>query len=121
MTAKVKAILTSDQWTRLKGIEVQLDGDAAVMDPEIQKDLSVTDSQRKEIRTLAEKQGDANRSVFDKMRDGDIDRDDAMTSLMHNHDALKAEIGKVLTADQKSKLKDMEGKPFVAAENRPGG
>lgn len=120
MAEKIKGILTTEQWSRLKGIDVQLNGNAAVLDPEIQKDLAVTDSQRKAIRDLAEKQGDANRSVFDKVRDGEIEPEQARTSIKHNQDALKAEIGKVLTSDQKAKLKEMEGKRFVPEERGPG-
>ena len=62
---QVKKILSADQYSRLKGIEIQLSGNAAILDPEIQKDLALTDAQKTKIKTLQKQQSDAMRSAMD--------------------------------------------------------
>lgn len=117
---QIKKILTADQYARLKGIEIQLSGNAAASDPEIQQDLKLTDAQKTKVKNLLQKQGEANRSVFERARNGDIDQDQVQTSLKNNKQALNVEIGKILTDDQKATLKTMAGKPFKATDPQRG-
>jgi hypothetical protein len=98
-----------------------LAGNLAAADPGVQKDLAVTDAQKSSIKTLMQKAQDANRAVFDKMRNGDIDREEFPQIMRQNAQILKDELGKILTDDQKAKIKAMSGKPFTATEQGPGG
>ena len=112
MAAAVKKILTADQFKRLEGIDVQMAGNMSVTDPDIAKAINLSDSQNTQIHDLMRKQGDANRSVMDKMRDGEIDRDAFRTSMDRNRKALDSAVAAVLTDDQRSTLKGLAGKPF---------
>ncbi len=121
MDEAVNKILTADQHKRLKEIQIQLAGNLAATDKDVQKSLALTDDQRASIKRLQQQAQQANRSVFDKMRDGEIDRTTVGTSIKHNRDALNTEIGKILTDDQKAKLKAMSGKTFKQSVNQGGG
>lgn len=124
VTDQVNKILTADQQKRLKEISVQLGGNAAVLQPDVQKDLALTDEQKAKIKDLNDRQQAANREIFQKVQSGDIQREDVGDLMQKNTKVLNEEIGKVLTQAQKDKLKDMGGKPFTATDQpfgRPGG
>lgn len=125
MMAKAKkdaaAILTADQNKRLHEIWIQVSGNAVILDEGVQKDLGITDAQKAKIKDLQTKQNDANQAVFEKVQNGEIDRSEIQGIMKKNSDALNAELGKVLTDDQKNKLKAMSGKPFKADPPQAGG
>jgi hypothetical protein len=116
ITDGINAILTSDQKTRLKEIQVQLAGNAAAVDTGIQKSLKLTDDQKSKIASLVRSLGEANRAVFDKMRSGDIEPEQVQATLKKNTKILNAEIGKILTTDQTTALTQMSGKTFTSTE-----
>lgn len=120
-TEAVLKILTAEQRVRIKEIAVQLAGNNAITDAEIQKELGLTADQKTKIKNLVQRHGEANRAVFEKARDEEMDREAVMTIIQRNGNALKDELGKLLTADQASKLKVMAGKPFEADEPGRGG
>jgi len=113
---QVKKILTPDQYSRLKGISIQLSGNVAIQNPEIQADLGLTEAQKTKIKTLQQQQQDANRTLFDQMRDGDLDRDQIQAAMKKSAQVMNDELGKVLTEDQKGKMKTLAGKPFTATD-----
>jgi hypothetical protein len=113
-TDEAEKIITSDQHARLQQIAVQLTGNTAALNPEIQKTLSLTSDQKGKIQDLAEKAGQATRMAWQKVGSGDITMDTAQATGEKNEHILADEIGKVLTEDQKNKLKDLSGKPFKA-------
>ena len=106
-------ILTTDQMKRLKELQIQRQGNSAIMDPDVQTDLKMTDDQKKAVSDLQQKQGDAMRAIFDKVRNQEISMDDARTSMQKNQKIMNDELGKILTADQAKQLADMGGKPFT--------
>jgi len=108
------AILNEGQMKRLGEISIQLRGNRAIADADVQKALGLSDDQKAKIKDLQDKQGEANRAIFEKIRNQEISQDDARKSMENNNKALEAEFAKVLTADQTTKLKDMGGKPFKA-------
>lgn len=115
------ALLTDDQKKRLKELAIQRLGNGAALTPDVQKDLGVTDDQKAKIKELQDKQTEANTALFEKVRNQEISREDMQASMKKNTDTLNAEIGKILTDAQKSKLKDMGGKPFTFKDETPGG
>ncbi|MHB8637292.1 MAG: hypothetical protein ACYC96_12555 [Fimbriimonadaceae bacterium] len=121
LAATVKGTLTDDQFKRLLEIYVQRAGIMAVTDANIQKNLKLTDSQIKDIKDLQDKQNEANRSLFEKVRSGEIDRADVGAMMQKNTDALKADLGKVLTDDQRAQFKTMGGTPFTFDPAEPFG
>jgi Spy/CpxP family protein refolding chaperone len=117
----LKEILTGDQVERLKGIEIQIVGNRAVTDPEIGRSLGVTEAQQTKIRSLMDQQREANRSVMEKVQNGEIDRSEIRAAMDRNNKELNKQIGNVLTSDQKSHMESMKGKPFQQEDQNPGG
>lgn len=113
------AILTPEQQTRLKQIDLQLRKNRVLEDEDVQNQLGLTDDQRAKIKDLQDKMNEANQGLFEKVRDGSISREDAMASARKNNDTLNDELGKILTPDQQSKLTAMEGAPFTATDPEP--
>lgn len=118
---EIKAILTADQYKRLREISIQAEGASAIADPEFQKDLNVTDEQKTKVATLQKKQQDAMRELFQKMQDGELDREAMREAMTKNGAILKDEMAKLLSEEQKAKLKALSGAPFKLKEDAPGG
>jgi Spy/CpxP family protein refolding chaperone len=118
---EIKGILTADQYKRLREISIQAEGASAIADPEFQKDLSVTDEQKAKVATLQKKQQDAMRELFQKMQDGEMDREGMREAMTKNGEIMKAEMAKLLSEEQKAKLKALSGAPFKLKEDAPGG
>lgn len=123
MQKDINEILTSSQTSRLKEISIQLRGNMALMDNDIQKELGFTSEQKTKIQSLRDKMGEASQSIFQKMQDGSLSRDDAMKSMQKNNDVMKDELAKVLSRSQADKLKAMGGASFKAdpSESQFGG
>ena len=52
-------------------------------------------------------------AIGQKVQNQEIDQDAARAAMQKNNDVMKDELGKILTADQASKLAAMGGKPFT--------
>lgn len=120
MNAKVKEVLTADQQKRLKEIGIQLAGNRAVMREDVQKELGLTADQKKKIDDLNAQMQAANQAIMQRVRDQEITREEVQPLMQKNNEALSNEIGKVLTQEQKDKLKAMGGAPFKADPNERG-
>lgn len=117
MTKEINAVLTADQQKRLKEIFVQRTGNSVVLQKDFQKELKMTDEQIKKVDDLNKKSQAANMALFQKMRDGDLTQEEVTDKTTKNSKALNDEIGKILTDDQKAKLKEMAGKPFAGKKD----
>jgi hypothetical protein len=114
-------VLSADQMKRLGEISIQLQGNRAVGNEDVQKALGITDEQKTKITDLQTKMGDANRALFEKVRNQEISQEDMQKSMQNNTKTLNDELGKILTPAQATKLKDMQGKPFKADPNITNG
>jgi len=112
-------ILNADQMKRLDEIAVQLQGNRAIFVPAVQKALGLSEDTIKKAQELQTKQGEANRSIQEKVMNQEISREEAQAAREKNNKALDDELAKLLSADQAAKLKEMQGKPFKA--DPPGG
>lgn len=120
--SKVNAVITPDQQKRLLEIFVQLNGASSITNKTVQKGLGLTDDQIAKIKSLQDKQQAANREIFQKMRDGELDRSEVRPLMEKNNAILKTEFGKLLTEAQSKKLKAMEGeKKFTPDPDEEGG
>jgi len=113
---EIAGILTPDQFKRLKEISLQHEGNAAAADPVFQADLNITDDQKAKIGELQKKQIAAMMELGQKMRDGEMDQDGMRAAMAKNTEIMNSEIGKLLTDDQKAKIKSMGGAPFTLKE-----
>lgn len=119
---EVDGILTPEQNKRLKELAVQRSGNAAVLNPATAKELGLTEEQNTKIKSLQEKQNEANQAIGEKIRNGELEGREGFEKMQANQKVFDEELGKILTEAQKTKLKEMGGKPFTfAADRRPGG
>lgn len=109
----VDKILQPQQLKRVKQIALQQAGVRAVNDEEVAKSLNVTDEQKEKIRDLQ-------RKSFEEMQGLGRDEEGAKK----RQEIMKATNEKmmaVLTAEQKTKLKEMQGEPFKGEIASPFG
>lgn len=114
---KTLAILNADQVKRLKELYVQRVGNRALNREDIQKELGLSADQVAKIKDLGAKQAAANAELGQKVRNQEIDREQMREVTTKNNKILDEELGKVLTADQASKLKAMRGSEFKFEED----
>lgn len=116
-------VLSVEQIARLKELGIQRAGNMSVLNPDVQKELGITDAQKSQIETLQGKQREAMGAVMDKMRNGEIEREAMGEIMQKNNKIMGDELAKILSQAQRDKLKAMAGKPFKfdEDENGPGG
>lgn len=119
--AATSAILSPEQEKRLEEIRIQWAGGNAATLPDVQEALALTAEQKTKITELQSKMREATMGLMEKMRNGEIDRQDLMPTMQKNNDTFKAEVMKILTADQSAKLKAMSGAELKQEMRRPGG
>jgi Spy/CpxP family protein refolding chaperone len=128
MRKKVAEILKPEQLARLKQIELQVQGAAALGNPEIVKTLAITDDQRAKLKTIGDEAGEKARKIFGSMRDLSPEERDAKRTENQGKmreiakDAMEKSLA-VLTPEQREKFEKMKGKKididFSALRRRP--
>lgn len=113
----INAILTADQQKRLRELFVQQTGNMVAMNPSYQKELGITDDQKAKFADLQKKQQQAMQDLFQKVQSGDMDRSAMGEAMQKNTQIMKDEVGKILTEDQKGKIKSWSGTPFTFKED----
>ncbi len=116
-TKSADAILTPAQSNRLKEINVQMQGNRIITDPATQTKLKMTDEQKTKVKDLMTKQQEANTGLFEKMRNGEMQREELQAAMTKNNETMGVELGKILNDDQKKMLVDMAGKKFEKDPN----
>jgi len=113
-TKEVEKILKPEQMTRLKQIARQQGGPAAYLQPENAKDLSLTDEQKKKLKTISD---DLQKDVTELFQGGfSAETREKMTALTKEATEKAAD---VLTSEQKTKWKEVTGEPFTV-QRGPG-
>jgi hypothetical protein len=102
-------VLTPDQTTRLKQLYIQFNGDSTVPVEWVSKELMITDDQKAKVKKLEAEQ---NQKMMDAFQSGGGSPDEAGPVLKRIKDEFDASIDKILTDDQRTKLKDMQGAKF---------
>jgi Spy/CpxP family protein refolding chaperone len=119
--AKVVGTLSADQKKRFKQIRVQVGGLAAFADPEIAKDLNLTDKQKEEIKGIAD---DVQKDVGEIFKDaqGDRERMQAARGKIEKVRAdATAKVLKALSSEQQEKYKELTGPKFDFRPDNPFG
>ena len=117
----IKEILDEKQWTRVRQIWVQLQGNRAILNAEVQKELKLDDAQVTKIKELQTKAQEANQSVMERVRNQEITREESQEINRKNNEAMGTELAKILTTEQAAALKAMGGEPFKADPPAGGG
>lgn len=109
---QVDAILTDTQKKRLGEIKIQIQGGMALLDPEVQAALGVSDDQKDKLRDVMEEQRE-NMRPPDPGEGGERpDPQQMMAQMKKAQEKLTAALVAVLTSDQQAKFKTMAGKTF---------
>jgi len=122
---KVKELLKPEQAKRLEQIRIQSMGvTGAAANPEISKQLNITDDQKEQIRTLQQEM----RTKMQELFQGGAINEENQKKIAELRKDVNAKAAAMLTADQKTKWKEMTGEPFKGEFNfgpvggrRPGG
>lgn len=115
----IAAILSESQVNRLGEIKIQLQGNSAVMDPEVGEKIGLSDDQRDKIQVAMEDiRENMPRPEFHSGERPDLKQMQAQMKKMQEQ--MDSAIGSVLTADQKAKLKALGGKTFKRVDPQPG-
>jgi hypothetical protein len=115
LSARIKDILQPQQMERLKEIHLQVQGARALLNPEIIKALNLSETQQKEIRSLAE---EGQKTVQELMGGGqDLSPEERQAKAAENQEKIKKAVKDfqekamlVLTPVQREQLKKMSGK-----------
>ena len=118
---QAEAILTPEQTHRLHEIQIQTEGDRAVLLPEVQSALGLSEEQKAHLKEINTTYRAASQSIREKQQSQEIDRTTARADMQKNTQVLTDEIHKVLTPAQLDKLKALGGKPFVSTQPQRGG
>jgi hypothetical protein len=100
-------ILTADQAKRLRQIYLQQQGVNAFTKPEVAKELKLTDEQKKKLEDLQAKAG-AQIQALRRPGGGE----EAMKKIGELTKGINEDAMKILTAEQKTKWKELTGEPF---------
>lgn len=100
----VAKILKPEQIKRVRQISLQRQGAAAVNNEEIAKALNITDDQKQKIREIQTKSREEMQGLG---RD-----EEGAKKRQEIRKTMNEKVMGVLTADQKTKLKEMQGEPF---------
>jgi len=114
-------LLTADQQKRLTELVVQREGNSIALDANYQKDIGITDDQKAKLKDLQDKQQEAMQALMEKMRNQEITGEEMRASMTKNQQTMKDEIDKILTDDEKAKIKTMMGAPFKFQDDNGGG
>src|SRR5262249_38790439 len=109
-------VLKPEQTKRLNQIQLQVRGSQAFSDPKVAEALKLTDSQKKDIKTIQEDSQKQIRALFEGGRPG-ADAREKMTKLRKE---TSDKIMDVLNKDQKKSWEELTGKPFTI-QRAPGG
>jgi Spy/CpxP family protein refolding chaperone len=111
----VAEILKPEQLKRVKQISLQQQGARALANPEVAKTLNLTSEQTDKIKKIQE---EARAARGERGQRGRLD-EEARKKLEEARKATNEKIMNVLTAEQKTKLKELTGEPFKGEIVRP--
>jgi Spy/CpxP family protein refolding chaperone len=117
---KVEGILLPKQLERIKQIQLQVQGVAALANPDVAKALELTADQQAKVKSINEESMKAMRDMFAGGGRPSAEDRDKMTKARKE---TETKLMDVLTADQKEKLEKMKGEKFdvTALRGGPGG
>jgi Spy/CpxP family protein refolding chaperone len=101
--------LKPEQVTRLKQISYQQRGATAFNDPEVQKKLNITDSQKTDIHAIVQESQTEMRTIFQENQD---DREAMMKKITEHRKQTLAKVEAKLNDEQQKSWKEMLGSPF---------
>jgi Spy/CpxP family protein refolding chaperone len=121
---KLEAILNADQVKRLNGIFLQTGGPAAFLDEGIAKELKITAEQKTKIEALLKTQQEEMAKLMPARGQNPGDTKPDVAAIRTKRQELQKEtetkVQDVLTADQKTKVKELKGAEFKLEQPAAG-
>ena len=108
LTKAFEETLRPEQFKRLKGIALQQAGVQALNDPQLQKELKMTDEQVAKLKAIGEDSGEKTRELFS----GDVDRETIGEKMQSIREDAEKQMTALLTDDQTASLEKMMGDDF---------
>jgi Spy/CpxP family protein refolding chaperone len=108
-TKKLNEVLDEGQQKRLMGIQIQVNGASAIMDPAVSKALNITDEQKKKLGEAIQSNRDAMRELFEGGRDQQGDREARREKTEQLREEGNKKLMAVLTSDQQAQLESLKG------------
>lgn len=110
----IAGVLDAKQWKRFKQLQWQASRNLAILDPDLQKELKMSDEQKKKV--------DAIFSNFQKkMQDLQKSRETSPEKYQTLYLDTDKKAGEVLTEEQQKSFKELKGPPFQALSAPKGG
>lgn len=104
--------LTKKQIERIRQYSLQYEGSRALDRPEVARELGISDTQKKQIKSIRDDYG-KKRSEYYKLRRTDRKKArEKYNDLLKEYRGLGDKIFGVLSTSQKKKFEQMKGKPF---------
>ncbi len=113
----IEGVLLPHQIERLKQLAVQLLGNRALDDKEVQDDLGLSADQKEKIRQIRDEQAKKGRELFS----GEGGREGMREKFESLRKETEQKLMDVLTAEQKEKFEKLNGAKFEFEFPRPGG
>jgi Spy/CpxP family protein refolding chaperone len=115
----IATVLTESQIKRLGEIKVQMQGNMAVFDPEIQKKLNISDEQKDKLEVAMDEQRENMRPP--DFGNGERPDPKQMQEQMKKMQAqMSTAIDGILSTNQKARLRELGGKAFKRVDPQPG-
>jgi Spy/CpxP family protein refolding chaperone len=111
----VADILNPDQVKRIKQISLQQQGTMALASTEVASALKLTDEQKDKLRSIQQDM----RASFGQRGQGGRPSEEDRKKLEEARKAASEKVMNLLTAEQKTKWKEMTGEPFTGEIRRP--
>lgn len=105
--------LDDGQKARLDQISLQMQGNRALMNEDLQKKLNFKKEQTRKVEDLQASMQTANQAIFQRVQSGEIDRSEIQALMEENNKILDQELAKVLDADQTKAFEEMKGAKFT--------
>jgi hypothetical protein len=117
------SVLNADQMKRFRQIMLQqsinMQGPAVFNDPEVQKDLKLTDEQKDKIKTINSDLGEDRAELFKEAQSDPAKGREAFQKMPGLNKEAMDKANKVLTTSQKKTLEELKGEPFEIKFERP--
>ena len=117
----IRETLEPEQRVRLEQLAVQQQGIRALSNPEIAKKLKISDEQSEKIAAARRALTDKQRQLFQDIRDGIVARDELAAKGKAAREKSEKEILEILTMEQQTRFKEMQGKKFNFGQRGRGG
>lgn len=119
--AETEKILTEDQRKRILEIQIQVEGNRALLDLKVQRALGLSETQIKKLQNAQTAQQTKQRDMMQAMREQQMTREQIQAEQTKMQQDYDKELGAILTEDQSAKFKAMAGAKFEADPNQGRG